>query len=357
MTDPSAPIIGSLLPDRPQNIQIGDYILKHRLGAGKFGSVFHCVSEKYKCDFAIKIITKIADPNAIDLFRREALTLKSVCHPNVVRLYDFFEDVFNFYIVMEYCPNGTLLNLIQNKGYLSKPMIQFYFIPIIQALEFCHSRGIVHRDLKPDNILIDVAGRPKIGDWGQSRPFTKQALLTTYCGTISYVAPELHMKRPYDGPKCDMWSLGVILFAAATGRMPWKSQTQTGKVSEIVNMRYSIPPKVDAEIADVIRSLIVFDPNGRATAEELLSKPIFHVESRKRHSFTPPPQMVKAKGIPIHHVKSALRKTGLHLTTVVPVRAKLSAKATSVVLKGTSAKHSLQATRDFEKELAKFNIA
>ncbi|KAH0785417.1 CAMK family protein kinase [Histomonas meleagridis] len=248
------------------NTKIGEYKLIRKLGKGRFGSVYLCKSEKYNCYFAIKIVEKNASSGLIQ-FERETGNLGSVYHSGIISLYSFFEDNHHFYLVMEYCSGGTLLNLIQRYKHLNKVSIQFYFKQLFEVLDYCHTNNIAHRDLKPENIFLEHNGRLKVGDWGQSKIYSSsEDLLQTHCGTVSYAPPEMFSHSPYDGQASDMWSAGVCLYAAAHGRLPWPSSHE--KIESITKCHFAISPDVDQEIADVINSLIVLDPKKRKTAKE-----------------------------------------------------------------------------------------
>lgn len=248
------------------------------IGCGHFGTVYKAISLKYKQIFALKIIPKsdLLNAKAIERIKREASVLQKVNHPNVLQIFDFVEEEREFVIVFEYCQYGTLMKLVKENGKLEKPAIQFLFQKIFEGLNQAHQQYICHRDLKLENILLDSYGRPKIGDWGESRESAKHHLLTSIHGTRVYMAPELWENQHYRGPAADMWAMGVMLYICAVGSYPWKATSEMAMYEIIRSVNYSIPDFVDEEIADVIKELLKKDPKSRSTAEEVLNAPLFN---------------------------------------------------------------------------------
>lgn len=125
---------------------------------------------------------------------------------------------------MEFCPNGTLFDLLYSSGSLSESIVRFYFKQILLSLESCHSAGIVHRDLKPENILFDRSYNLKLSDFGYSKlisPESSSELLHTRVGTKSYMAPEVYQNQCYSGQSADVFSSGVILFLMLSHNLPF----------------------------------------------------------------------------------------------------------------------------------------
>ena len=131
------------------------------LGEGSFSSVFLCKSKKYNHTFAVKRSTT----QQVTLLEYD--NLMSLNHPNIIKLYDAFNDDSCQYLVMEYCSNGTIFQ----KGCLTYDKFVYYAKQILEALAFCHSNNIVHRDIKPENILLDQFDRIKLADFGLSKQF------------------------------------------------------------------------------------------------------------------------------------------------------------------------------------------
>ena len=112
---------------------------------------------------------------------------------------------------------------------------------IVAAVHFCHYNQIVHRDIKVENLLLDSNFRVKLADFGFSAHFDYGDLLDVWCGSPPYCAPELYLARPYDGPKVDIWSLGVVLYVLVCGYLPFEAQSFNLLKSQVVNGAYKLP--------------------------------------------------------------------------------------------------------------------
>ncbi|MBA0712868.1 hypothetical protein Golax_011940, partial [Gossypium laxum] len=151
--------------------------------------------------------------------------MKLIIHPNVIRLYEVMASKTKIYIVLELVTGGELFDKIASKGRLKEDEARKYFQQLINAVDYCHSRGVYHRDLKPENLLLDGNGVLKVSDFGLSalpQQVREDGLLHTTCGTPNYVAPEVIDNKGYDGAKADLWSCGVILFVLMAGYLPFE---------------------------------------------------------------------------------------------------------------------------------------
>ncbi|OHT09200.1 hypothetical protein TRFO_22040 [Tritrichomonas foetus] len=146
------------------------YRIKEKIGKGRYGSVFVADSVQYHCEFCLKVITSTTEERDLAqyLFKQEAETLRKVGHQNVVRLYDYFEENGNFYILMELCPGMNMMQRIEKFGSIEKNELVIIFRQLLDAMKYFHMLNIVHRDIKPANIAFDSINRPKILDWGYS---------------------------------------------------------------------------------------------------------------------------------------------------------------------------------------------
>lgn len=143
------------------------------------------------------------------------------------------------------------------------------------AIKYIHSLNVAHRDIKLENILIDQTGHIKISDFGLSKLFDSNSdgLTSTPCGSLCFASPECLSGEPYDAKKSDLWSCGVILYAMATGLMPW-TEKQIGKLFEQIKKgEFMIPPFISDNCADLIRRLMTVDVDKRITEEEVLNHP------------------------------------------------------------------------------------
>lgn len=229
----------------------------------------------------MKVVPKDSPCPALkSMFIQETKALSSICHPNVVQIYDYYETDETYNIVMENCPNGTLEALLDREGSLSMQEIRLLFRPILESVASFHNLDISHRDIKPSNIALDSKYRPKIIDWGFSTSCPSGGKVTTYCGTFPFAAPECLRKIPYDPKMSDMWSIGVLLYVAAFGVHPFKDRFDNVEVTRAIKGDYTIPPGADSLFRALLTSLIQVDPLMRLSASHALNHPFFQVENK-----------------------------------------------------------------------------
>lgn len=256
-------------------IQIGPYKLRGTVGDGAFSVVKLVKHVKTNQYFACKIVPR-ARLNTVHLeerFEIEIRIAQQMHHPGIVELCDLLKDENNYYVIMEFCPNGELFQFIVDRMNLTefeaKPLLR----QILEALKYVHSKGVSHRDLKPENLLIDSMGRIKISDFGLSRFVDKNGLVKTPCGSPCYASPECISGRPYNGKTTDVWSVGVILYAMLTGQLPWTKRNQAQLFKQIKTGDYSIPEDLSADATSLIMGMMTVDPEKRLTIDQCLEHP------------------------------------------------------------------------------------
>jgi NIMA (never in mitosis gene a)-related kinase len=184
------------------------------LGSGSYGKVILVRNKRDGEQLALKSIELSKLPSeSRDKALQEVQLLRSLDHPNIVRLKDSFQEKGILHILMEYVDGGDLAQMIKQRN--SKPFseeeIMNIFIQIILALQYIHEKKIVHRDIKPQNIFLTRVGVAKIGDFGVARTLeSTQDLCQTIIGTPYYLSPEVWSNEPYNS-QTDIWSLGCIL--------------------------------------------------------------------------------------------------------------------------------------------------
>lgn len=256
------------------------YKISEELGAGAYATVMSATHKTSGISRAVKIIPKsrITSKVARETFLHEVEILRQMDHPNIVRVYEYFQDEKYIYIVMELCTGGELLDIILRKKVLSEQQAARYMQQILSGVVYCHAKHIVHRDLKPENLIFQSDSSDsllKIIDFGTSVLHTPRKKLKRRLGTIYYLAPEV-LKCSYD-EKCDVWSCGVILFVLLSGKMPFMGEDDEEIFRKIEEGLFSMEGLEWAEVSEgaqqLVRKMLKVDPRKRATAEQIFYDP------------------------------------------------------------------------------------
>ncbi|KPI96325.1 Serine/threonine-protein kinase SIK3 [Papilio xuthus] len=224
------------------------------------------VSQLYQqtMDVAIKIIDKARlDEDNLKKTFREIAIMKRMRHPHIVKLYQVMESAHTIYLVTEYASNGEIFDHLVSKGRMPESEAARIFAQMVAAVGYCHSRGVVHRDLKAENLLLDRDMNIKLADFGFSNEYSAGATLATWCGSPPYAAPELFEGRHYNGPKVDIWSLGVVLYVMVCGALPFDGSTLSDLRNVVLSGKFRIPYFMSQECEHLIRHMLVVDPEKR----------------------------------------------------------------------------------------------
>jgi serine/threonine protein kinase len=197
------------------SVQLGLYKIEGILGEGLFGNVHLGSHVLSGLKVAIKHLKKAQfeelkqpyPPVEVDVLKR--LTLCP--HPNLVQLFDIIETSSRIYMIQEYISGGELYDLCVSKYPFPEDMLQNLFVQVVKGLSWLHLNGIAHRDLKLENVLLDHNQTVKIIDLGLATFFNGAMELEEFCGSPDYAAPELYMRKKYNGYAVDIWALAVML--------------------------------------------------------------------------------------------------------------------------------------------------
>jgi len=197
------------------------------LGTGAFGEVRMCVHRESGAQRAVKVLRKShMDDDEKRMLFNEINILKEIDHPNIIKMYEFFEDEKRYYLVTEICKGGELFDEILQRGKFSERDGAVLMKQVLSCINYCHQANIVHRDLKPENILLEQNkefDQIKIIDFGTSLVYDPSRSLDEKLGTPYYIAPEV-LNKNYN-QKCDIWSCGVITYILLSGVPPFNGQS------------------------------------------------------------------------------------------------------------------------------------
>ena len=255
------------------------YEIKGTLGKGKFGLVKLGIHKETKREVAVKIINKkLVTEVDVQQVKSEIDILKIAKHPNIIKLYDVFENEKYIYIIMEYCPGGDLFSYIEKRGFkLKEERASEIIHKLCTAVYFLHQYGIVHRDLKPENILMtddtDTADI-RLVDFGLGKIIGPGETCTEPFGTFSYVAPEVLQEKPYNF-KVDLFAIGIITYLLVAGFLPFDHETSEKEIArQTVYEPTPFPPSIwkniSFEAKMFVDNLLEKDPEKRMNIQEVL---------------------------------------------------------------------------------------
>ena len=266
-----------------QNKSLFDkYEVRQKIGKGKFGLVKCGINKETKQQVAIKIMAKKnMDKSDLELAKVEIDILKIGQHPNIIKLYDIYENENYIYIIMEYCSGGDLLSYFEHYEYeLKETRVCEIIHKLSMAIYYLHSYGIVHRDLKPENILmtdLSPGADIRLLDFGLSKIIGNEEKCTEPYGTLSFVAPEVLQGKPYD-KSVDLWSIGIITFLLLCGYLPFDDKHSEREIArqtiqDPVPFESKIWNKYTPEAKNFVEGLLQKKPEKRFTIKEILEHP------------------------------------------------------------------------------------
>ena len=256
------------------------YKILSKLGSGSFGNVYLAQNRYTKEKVAMKIIKKANKDLLSDgEIKDEIDILKTLEHPDIVRIIESFNTKDSYVLVTEYCEGGELYDQVKNQ--LSETQIAVIFKQLLSGLAYLHSNNIVHRDLKLENILIQEIEKSKTNGEelfnGTARIFSNKKKPQSIVGSSYYIAPEV-LRQNYN-KECDLWSVGVILYMFIVGHAPFDGcddEEITGNIQRGVYKKDERRwKKASKEVKDLIQKLLIYNPKKRLTALEALKHPWF----------------------------------------------------------------------------------
>jgi eukaryotic-like serine/threonine-protein kinase len=268
------------------------YRLDHKIGSGGMADVWLAEDTELDRNVAIKILHDrfAQDGEFVQRFQREAQSAAGLQHPNVVGVFDRGSFSDSYFIAMEYVDGPSLKDLVKG-GMGTKDAIDFTR-QILKAARFAHRKGIIHRDLKPQNVLIDDEGRARVADFGIARGGENSDITATgsVMGTAQYLSPEQAQGKPTT-PQSDIYSIGVILYEALTGRVPFEGDSAVAvalkQVSETPRRPSAINPEIPPALDAVVMRALAKDPEARFKDADAFLKAL---DAAEKAPDTPRPQ-------------------------------------------------------------------
>lgn len=242
---------------------VGEVRMLRTVGIGTFGVVKLC--ELHGSPFVLKIMSKshvIAYKQRDNTFS-EKETLAELSHPFIVKLYKTFNSNLCIYMLLQYIPGGELFSFLRRERTLSLSLAQFYTAQMVLALQYLVSKEIVYRDLKPENLLIDARGYVIMTDFGFAKQVPPGDRCFTMCGTPEYMAPEVILRQPGYSHPVDWWAVGVLLYEMLVGRSPFQSNDTKKVYRGVLRGKVDYDPVTDPTARDLIRRLLIRDPEKR----------------------------------------------------------------------------------------------
>lgn len=251
------------------------YQIGRKLGSGAFAEVKFCIHKQNKVNRAVKIISKqmLESEAARNQFIKEVEILKLLDHPNIIRVFEFFEDEWYFYIVMEHCSGGELFDEILKHKQFTEFEAARIIRQVFSCIAYLHSINVVHRDIKPENLLLEEKDdffNIKLIDFGIATTGQKDGIVGMI-GTPSYIAPEV-ITGSYN-EKCDVWSGGVLMYILLSGYPPFQGPSTNDVFSMIKRCIYILDgygwENISSNAKDLIRKILTPQKN-RLSAEKVL---------------------------------------------------------------------------------------
>ncbi|CAD8189954.1 unnamed protein product [Paramecium octaurelia] len=262
-----------------QDIQIGNFRLESFLGQGSYATVRLCIEKNSKVKYAIKIYdkSKINDNQKMNNIKREISILKRINHSNIIKLIYAIEDRKSINLLMEYISNQSLAVYVKSKSKRLLPTQEglYIFQQLANAIKYLHSKNIAHRDIKMENILLLTDNYVKLIDFGFSICIQDNQKVNVFCGTPSYMSPELVSKIPHNPLCSDIWSLGILLYRMLLGEYPFKGQNDKELYKAIQQNKVKLPNDMNQNIISLIQGCLEKNVNQRFTIEQILSSPLF----------------------------------------------------------------------------------
>ncbi|KAK7746152.1 spindle assembly checkpoint kinase [Diatrype stigma] len=263
-------------PSLPKQFHLGMFEIGRPLGKGKFGRVYLARERTNGFICALKVLHKneLQQGRVERQVRREIEIQSNLRHPNILQLYGHFHDSKRVFLIIEFAGKGELYKHLRRENRFPEWKASQYIAQMASALRYLHRKHVIHRDIKPENILVGIHGEIKLSDFGWS-VHAPNSRRQTMCGTLDYLPPEMIKPGSADNTyneKVDLWSLGVLTYEFLVGEAPFED-TPVMTHRRIARADMTIPSFVSPEARDLIKRLLVLDPEKRIPLEQVQTHP------------------------------------------------------------------------------------
>eukprot|EP00811_Abedinium_folium_P002182 NODE_119_length_3606_cov_4.439207.p1 GENE.NODE_119_length_3606_cov_4.439207~~NODE_119_length_3606_cov_4.439207.p1 ORF type:complete len:647 (+),score=138.85 NODE_119_length_3606_cov_4.439207:1390-3330(+) len=259
------------------------------LGRGTFGDVSLIKNKDTGIKSALKAVRlDNADMTSAQI-KREISHLVRLDHPNIIKLYEYYESKDFMYLILDFAEGGELFGVIPNLATLTEKWLRTVMLQITRAVSYCHSLSVIHKDMKPQNVLlmskVNVEEDPHVvvADLGIAEIVSKSGNGKEFFGTLEYMAPEVYDKRTF-GPKCDVWSLGCVLYQLLTGYVPFENYPPDKEdydkgMSRGVPLLLRKKSNCAESAAELTLAMITYEQRKRPTSQEALQMEWFTTQA------------------------------------------------------------------------------
>eukprot|EP01116_Phalansterium_solitarium_P015663 TRINITY_DN3480_c0_g1_i1.p1 TRINITY_DN3480_c0_g1~~TRINITY_DN3480_c0_g1_i1.p1 ORF type:complete len:515 (-),score=169.84 TRINITY_DN3480_c0_g1_i1:617-2161(-) len=288
---------------RTSKVTVDDFEVLKLIGKGAYGKVYQVCRKGTHDVYAMKVLRKdfLVRTDNVEGTKTEKDVLRKVRHPFIVSLHYSFQCEGRVYMVMDLKNGGQLFFHLREEAMLSEQYVKFYAAEVVLAIEHLHELDIIHRDLKPENILLDSAGHIGVTDFGLAKEcMTDSARTKTFCGTLTYMAPEMVRGALY-GKAADWWSVGILIYDLLTGDPPFYHKSEPELFKKILNDKIKLPQYLTGEACSIIKGFLNRDDKERLGAkgtQAIKSHPFFKGINWKKLAAreVPPPFKPKVTG-------------------------------------------------------------
>eukprot|EP00826_Nyctotherus_ovalis_P011403 TRINITY_DN12971_c0_g6_i3.p1 TRINITY_DN12971_c0_g6~~TRINITY_DN12971_c0_g6_i3.p1 ORF type:complete len:678 (+),score=133.18 TRINITY_DN12971_c0_g6_i3:175-2208(+) len=254
-------------------ISLDHLLIGKQIGQGAYASVSVAFDRHLGHRVALKIYNKakLKETQRMKNIQSEIKIMQRLKHPNVVKFYSAFDTRNHTIIEMENVKGPSLHGLLKSKEgqKLSESEARRVLRQVVDGIAYCHGRGIAHRDVKLENVLLDEKWNVRIIDFGFSTCMPRDKKLRVFCGTPSYMAPEIVLRKEHAGPPADMWAIGVLAYILLCGRFPFTGSTDKELYNNIAHGRLHLPHHLSPASKSLIARMLAVEPERRVTAEEV----------------------------------------------------------------------------------------